>query len=157
MTPRIAIPHDLFPAGIKAMTALEAALHASGLDPVLLELVKLRASQINGCAFCIHMHATFLRTHDVAEMKLYMLDAWRESTIYTDRERAALGWTEALTRLAETRAPDADYEALAAQFAEVEQVQLTLAIGAINTWNRLQVGFRVAHPVDAAEADRAAG
>jgi AhpD family alkylhydroperoxidase len=156
MTPRIEIPHTLFPAGIKAMMALEAALHASGLDPVLLELVKLRASQINGCAFCIHMHATFLRKHDVAEMKLYMLDAWNESTLYSDRERAALGWTEALTRVAETKAPDGDYEALAAQFSEEEQVQLTLAIGAINTWNRLQIGFRVAHPVDAPEATRAA-
>jgi AhpD family alkylhydroperoxidase len=156
MTPRIDTPHALFPAGIKAMMALEAALHASGLDPVLLELVKLRASQINGCAFCIHMHATYLRKHDVAEMKLYMLDAWRESTLYSDRERAALGWTEALTRVAETKAPDEDYEALAAQFGEEEQVQLTLAIGAINTWNRLQVGFRVAHPVDAPEAERAA-
>jgi AhpD family alkylhydroperoxidase len=156
MIPRIENPHALFPAGIKAMMALEAALHAGGLDPVLLELVKLRASHINGCAFCIHMHATYLRKHDVAEMKLYMLDAWRESTLYSDCERAALGWTEALTRVADTKASDDCYEALAAQFTEEEQVQLTLAIGAINTWNRLQVGFRVARPVDAPEAARAA-
>jgi AhpD family alkylhydroperoxidase len=147
MIPRIENPHALFPAGIKAMMALEAALH---------ELVKMRASQINGCAFCIHMHATYLRKHEVAEMKLYMLDAWRESTLYSDRERAALGWTEALTRVAETKAPDDAYQALAAQFSEEEQVQLTLAIGAINTWNRLQVGFRAAHPVDAPETARAA-
>jgi AhpD family alkylhydroperoxidase len=148
MTPRIDNPHTLFPAGIKAMMTLEQAIHASGLDPVLIELVKLRVSQINGCAFCIHMHSTFLRKHDVAEMKLYMLDAWQESTLYSDRERAALGWAEALTRLNETKAPDADYEMLQDQFSQEEQVQLTLAIGAINTWNRLQVAFRAAHPVD---------
>lgn len=157
MTPRIATPHDLFPAGAKAMMQLEQALHATALDADLLELVKLRASQINGCAFCIHMHTTILRKHGIPEMKLYMLDAWRESSLYSDRERAALGWTEALTRVAETKAPDADYDALAAQFDQAEQVQLTFAIGAINTWNRLQVGFRVAHPVDtAAEPARAA-
>ncbi|QNE31073.1 carboxymuconolactone decarboxylase family protein [Sphingomonas sp. NBWT7] len=151
MTPRIDNPSALFPAGIKAMMTLEQALHAAGLDSVLLELVKLRASQINGCAFCIHMHATFLRRHEVAEMKLYMLDAWRESTLYSARERAALGWTEALTLLAETKAPDRDYEALREQFSDEEQVQLTLAIGAINTWNRLQVGFRAAHPPEPEE------
>ena len=117
---------------------------------VYLELVKLRASQINGCAYCIHMHATFLRKHGESEMRLYMLDAWRESALYDERERAALGWTEALTRLADTHAPDEDYERLKAQFTEAEQVGLTLAIGAINTWNRLQVGFRAAHPADKA-------
>lgn len=152
MTPRIDNPHALFPAGIKAMVAVEAAIHASGLDLVLLELVKLRASQMNGCAFCIHMHATYLRKQGVDEMKLYLLDAWREASIFTDRERAALGWTEALTRLADTKAPDADYAALKAQFSDEEQVKLTLAIGAINTWNRLQVGFRVAHPTEGLRA-----
>ncbi|KAB0264620.1 carboxymuconolactone decarboxylase family protein, partial [Microvirga brassicacearum] len=84
------------------------------------------------------------------EMRLYMLDAWRESSLYSEPERAALGWTEALTRLAETRAPDEDYERLKAQFTEAEQVNLTLAVGAINVWNRLQVGFRAAHPIDEA-------
>ena len=152
MTPRIANPAALFPAGIKAMMALEQTLHAGGLDQTLLELVKLRASQINGCAYCIHLHTTFLRKAGVEEMHLYMLDAWRESSLYSDRERAALGWTEALTRVAVTGAPDADYEALSAVFSPEEQVHLTLAIGAINTWNRLQVGFRVAHPVDASRA-----
>jgi AhpD family alkylhydroperoxidase len=152
MTPRIANPHQYAPAGVKAMVALEASLAASGLDPVLMELVRLRASQINGCAYCIHMHTKDLRKRGEPEIRLYMLDAWRESSLYSDRERAALGWTEALTRLAETRAPDADYEALKAQYTDEEQVQLTLLIGAINTWNRLQVGFRVAHPVDAVRA-----
>ncbi|MBN8920508.1 MAG: carboxymuconolactone decarboxylase family protein [Rhizobiales bacterium] len=146
MNPRIADARAAAPAVIKAMVGVQAAITASGLDPVLLELVKLRASQINGCAYCIHMHATDLRKQGQPEMRLYMLNAWRESTLYTPRERAALGWTEALTRLAETGAPDADYEALKAQFSETEMVNLTMAIGAINVWNRLQVGFRAAHP-----------
>lgn len=149
MKPRIANPHQLAPAGIKAMMALEASFASSGLDPVLMELVRLRASQINGCAYCIHMHSTDLRRRGEPEMRLYMLDAWRDSSLYSERERAALGWTEALTRLAETKAPDVDYEALSKAFSEEEQVQLTLLIGAINSWNRLQVGFRAAHPVDA--------
>ena len=152
MTPRLDNPHALFPAGMKAMIALETALHQTGLDPVLLELVKLRSSQINGCAFCIHMHTTALRKRGVEEMKLYLLTAWRESSLFTPRERAALGWTEALTRVAETGAPDGDYTDLAFEFAEEEQVQLTFAIGAINLWNRLQVGFRAAHPVEVREA-----
>ena len=130
------------------MQALEVELAASGLDHELLELVKLRASQINGCAFCIHMHTTDLRKHGEIEMRLYMLNAWRESPLYSNRERAALAWTEALTRLSETGAPDAEYEDLKAEFTEAEQVNLTLAIGAINVWNRLQVGFRAAHPME---------
>jgi AhpD family alkylhydroperoxidase len=147
MTPRLEAPMKAAPAAIKAMVALETALASSGLDHNLLELIKLRASQINGCAFCIHLHTTDLRKRGESEMRLYMLTAWRESSLYNARERAALGWTEALTRLAETGAPDADYELLKAEFTDAEQVNLTLAIGAINAWNRLQVGFRVAHPV----------
>lgn len=147
MTPRIRNPHALAPEAIKAMMALEQSFEASGLDPVLRNFVKLRASQINGCAFCIHMHSTHLREAGVGEMKLYMLDAWRESSFYSERERAALNWTEALTNLAQTKAPDADYDLLKAHFSEAEQVWLTMLIGTINTWNRLQVGFRAAHPV----------
>lgn len=146
MTQRIATPHTFVPEAIKAMYALEASFKTSGLDPVLLELVRLRASQINGCAYCIHMHTTDLRKLGEPEMRLYMLDAWRESVLYSARERAALGWTEALTRLSQTHAPDADYQALAAEFSEGEQVHLTMLIGAINTWNRLAVGLRFAHP-----------
>jgi AhpD family alkylhydroperoxidase len=146
MTQRIANPHTFAPEAIKAMYALEASFKTSGLDPVLLELVRLRASQINGCAFCIHMHTTDLRKLGEPEMRLYMLDAWRRSVLYSPRERAALGWTEALTRLSQTHAPDADYQALAAEFSEGEQVHLTMLIGAINTWNRLAVGLRFAHP-----------
>jgi len=146
MTTRLNNAHSYAPEAIKAMTALEESFKASGLERNLMELVRLRASQINGCAFCIHMHATDLRRASEDEMRLHMLNAWRESTLYSPRERAALGWTEALTRLAETGAPDADYEALKAEFSEAEQVNLTLLIGAINTWNRLQVGFRAPHP-----------
>ena len=148
MTPRIANPHALAPEAIKAMMVLEQSFTKSGLDHDLLELVKFRVSQINGCAFCLHMHATDLRRHGESEMRLYMLSAWRESTLYSDRERAALGWAEALTLLPKTGAPYADYDALKAAFSDAEQVWLTMAIGAINTWNRLQVAFRMAHPVD---------
>jgi AhpD family alkylhydroperoxidase len=148
MTPRLNDHFKLAPAPIKAMYTLEAALRASGLELSLLELVKLRVSQINKCAFCIHMHATDLRTQGESEMRLYMLDAWRESPLYSARERAALAWAEALTLVADTGAPDADYELLKTEFTEAEQVNLTLAIGSINTWNRLQIGFRAQHPVD---------
>ncbi|WP_407048425.1 carboxymuconolactone decarboxylase family protein [Methyloraptor flagellatus] len=146
MSPRLENPIKLAPDALKAMMALSAAIEKSGLEHSLLEFVKLRASQINHCAFCIHMHASDLRRHGESEMRLYMLDAWRESTLYTPRERAALAWTEALTRVADTAAPDADYALIEAEFTETERVHLTLAIGAINVWNRLQVGFRVDHP-----------
>ncbi|MES1973189.1 MAG: carboxymuconolactone decarboxylase family protein [Pseudomonadota bacterium] len=150
MTPRLRTPHLLAPESVKAMMALEASFETGSLEPTLKELVRLRASQINGCAFCIHMHSTDLRKAGESEMRLYMLPAWRESSLYSERERAALGWTEALTRLAETGAPDADYDPVQAHFSEAEQVQLTLLIGAINVWNRLQVGFRSPHPVERA-------
>lgn len=139
----------LAPASIRAMMALEASFQAVGFEPLLLELVKLRASQINGCAFCIHMHSTALRQHGCSEMRLYLLPAWRESSLYSERERAALAWTEALTLLPQTGAPDADFAPLRALFSEAEIVHLTLAIGSINTWNRLAVGLRAVHPVDA--------
>jgi len=150
MTPRVTTPFKHIPDGLKAMMAVEASVAASSLEHSLIELVKMRASQINGCAYCLHMHATDARAHGETEMRLYMLNAWRESSLYSDRERAALGWTETLTRLAETGAPDADYERVKAQFSEAEVVNLTLEIGAINLWNRLQVGLRAAHPVDKA-------
>jgi len=148
VTPRIANHHALAPEPLKGMMAVEAAIKASGLDPILLGLVELRASQINGCAFCIHMHVTEARKLGEAEMRLHMLPAWRESSLYTVRERAALAWTEALTRVAETGAPDADYALVEAAFDPKERVHLTYAIGAINLWNRLSVGMRSAHPVE---------
>src|SRR5690606_14856228 len=109
MNPRFA-PFKVAPDLIKALVGLEKAITAGGLEPGLGELVRLRASQINGCAMCIHMHATEARSIGESEMRIVMLDAWRESPLYSDRERAALAWTEALTNVAETRAPDADYE-----------------------------------------------
>ena len=142
MTPRLNNPFKSAPETVKAMLALSATVAASGLEHSLLELVKIRASQINRCAFCLHMHTTDARKAGETEMRIYMLDAWRESSLYTDRERAALAWTEALTLVAETGAPDADYDLLKAQFTESEQVNLTFAIGVINTWNRLSVSFR---------------
>ncbi|KQW23099.1 hypothetical protein ASC80_07270 [Afipia sp. Root123D2] len=122
----------------------------NGLEPSLMELVKMRASQINGCAFCLDMHAKDARKAGETEARLYLLPAWRESPLYSDRERAALGWTEALTLVSENGAPDDVYEAVKAQFSEEEQIKLTMMIIAINGWNRLNVGFRTVHPVNAA-------
>ncbi len=152
MTERLHTPFKLAPDAYKAISALEAAVKASGLEPSLIELVKMRASQINGCAFCIHMHSTDARKAGETEMRLYMLNAWRESTLYTPRERAALAWTESLTLIAATGAPDADYEAVKAEFSDAEQVNLTMLIGAINAWNRLAIGFRLAHPKEGGRA-----
>lgn len=145
MIPRIIDPFSKAAAGIKGMYAVEAAI-AGNLDKTILHLVKLRASQINGCAFCLHMHATAARADGETEMRIYLLDAWRESTVYSARERAALAWTETLTDVARTGASDADYELVEASFDETERVYLTMAIGAINLWNRLQVGLRAVHP-----------
>ena len=135
------------PGTVQAMYKLEKFVEESGLERSLLELVKTRVSQINGCAFCLDMHSAAARKQGETEQRLYLLDAWRESPLYSERERAALGWTEALTLLPETRAPDDVYGALKAQFSEEEQVTLTLLIVAINGWNRIQVGFRAVHPV----------
>ncbi|WP_419898762.1 carboxymuconolactone decarboxylase family protein [Roseomonas sp. USHLN139] len=152
MTPRIATPYKHIPEGLKAMIALEASFRSSTLEHSLQELVKLRASQINGCAFCLHMHASDARAHGETELRIYMLNAWRESPLYTPRERAALAWTEALTHVAGTGAPDADYAAVEEEFSETERVQLTLLIGAINLWNRLAIGLRYQHPLELAHA-----
>jgi AhpD family alkylhydroperoxidase len=113
-----------------------------------MDLVVTRASQINGCAFCLDMHTVDARKRGETEQRLYLLDAWRDSPLFSDRERAALAWTEALTFLPQTRAPDDVYGELKAQFSGEEQVKLTLLIVAINGWNRINVGFRVAHPVE---------
>ncbi|MQQ10343.1 carboxymuconolactone decarboxylase family protein [Epibacterium sp. SM1979] len=129
------------------MLSQEDVLKTAGLEHSLVELVKLRASQINGCAFCIHMHTHDARAHGETEDRMHLLNAWRESSLYSPRERAALGWTEALTRLADTGAPDADYAAIAEEFTEREQIALSLLIAAINSWNRIAVGFRTPHPV----------
>lgn len=130
------------PEAMKALIALDVAVGKLGLEPALLDLVKLRASQINGCAFCIDLHASDLRKKGDSERRIQTVSVWRETPFFTPREGAALAWTEAVTRVADTHVPDADYEALLAQFNEAESVNLTLAIGLINTWNRLAIGFR---------------
>ena len=130
------------PGVSQAMSQLERQVHESGLEAPLLELVKTRASQINGCAFCLDMHTKDARAHGETEQRLYALSAWRETPFYTDRERAALAWTEAVTLVAETHVPDDVYEQARAQFSEQELANLTLAIVAINGWNRLAISFR---------------
>ncbi|MDR6288385.1 AhpD family alkylhydroperoxidase [Inquilinus ginsengisoli] len=154
MTPRLNI-FQVAPEGTKAMMAVGTAVENSGLEHSLIQLVKLRASQINGCAFCIHMHATDAVKHGESPMRIHLLDAWRESPVFTDRERAALAWTESLTKVAETGAPDADYAVLKGRFGDTEIGNLTLLIGTINLWNRVQVGLRAIPKVDVPAKDAA--
>jgi len=130
------------PDAYKAMSGLETYLHGCGLEEGLLHLVKLRASQINGCAFCLDMHSKDLRAAGETEQRLYTLDAWRECPWYTDRERAALAWTEALTLITQGHVPDAVYEEVRKQFDEKELTDLSLAITTINAWNRLSIAAR---------------
>jgi AhpD family alkylhydroperoxidase len=127
---------------MEAMLSLEKSVSRLGLEPQLLELVKLRASQINGCAFCVDLHTREARQAGETERRLYAVPVWRETRFFTERERAALTWTEAITLVADTHAPDADYELLAAHFNKKEMTDLTLAIVTINAWNRLAIGFR---------------
>jgi AhpD family alkylhydroperoxidase len=122
---------------------MEAYVANSSLDRLLVHLVKMRASQLNGCAFCLDMHSKDARADGETEQRLYALDAWRETPFYSDRERAALEWTEALTFVGQTHAPDDTYRAVRAHFTERELIDLTLAIVAINSWNRICIGFRV--------------
>ena len=127
----------------KAMYGLEAYLAKCGLEPSLLHLLKFRVSQINGCAYCLDMHSKDLRAAGESEQRLYLLDAWREAPFYTERERAALAWAEAVTLVTEGHVPDEVYEQARAAFNEEELVNLTLAVVAINGWNRLSIAFRV--------------
>jgi AhpD family alkylhydroperoxidase len=130
------------PEGAKAIGELHAFVHRCGLERSLLELVKLRASQINGCAHCIDMHTKELRADGESEQRLYLLDAWEESPFYSERERAALAWTEAVTLVTVGHVPDEVYEQARAQFNDKELADLTLAIVAINGANRLNIAFR---------------
>ena len=127
----------------RAMMSLQRAVDASGLEHPLVELVKIRASQINGCAYCIDMHTKDARASGETEQRIYALSAWRESPFYTERERAALEWAEVVTRVAETHIPDAAYAAVRSHFKEPEVVALTFALVAINGWNRLAIAFRM--------------
>ena len=129
------------PDANKAMYALEAAIAKLGIEHSLLELIRLRASQINGCAFCVDMHTSDARKAGETERRLYAVSVWRETPFFTARERAVLAWTEAQTLIAQAHPSDEAYAALAAELEPAEMVNVTLAIGAINTWNRLAIGF----------------
>ncbi|MGH9616932.1 MAG: carboxymuconolactone decarboxylase family protein [Acidobacteriaceae bacterium] len=130
------------PEALKAMLQLESFVRRSGIDPKLLELIKIRASQMNGCAYCIDMHTKDARAKGETEQRIYALNAWRETPFFTEKERAALAWTEALTNIQTGHAPDAVYRELSNNFSEAEMVNLTLAITTINSWNRIAIGFR---------------
>lgn len=130
------------PGAMKAMYGLQHYVDACGLEPLLLELIKVRASQINGCAYCIDMHTKDARALGESEMRLYGLNAWRESPFYSDRERAALAWTESVTLVSETHVPDDVFEEARQHFSEKELVDLTTAVIVINAWNRFAIPFR---------------
>ena len=132
------------PAAVQALLKLQAFINHGSLEHKTLELVKLRASQLNGCAYCIDMHTKDARAAGETEQRLYLLDAWHEAThLYSERERAAVEWTEAITNIGDGHAPDDVFARVRAQFTEPELVDLTLAISAVNAWNRLNIAFRV--------------
>jgi AhpD family alkylhydroperoxidase len=141
MQPRIDY-RKLAQGALNPMFALEKYIAESGLEPQLVHLVKMRASQINGCAYCLDMHSIDARAAGESEQRLYTLDAWRETPFFSDRERAALGWTESLTLIAQTHAPDEVYAEMQKHFTEKEIVDLTFVVGAINLWNRLAISTR---------------
>jgi AhpD family alkylhydroperoxidase len=135
------------PGVMKAMMALQNEVARSGLEPSLVGLVEIRASQINGCAFCLYMHTRDARARGEIEQRLYLLDAWRDSPLYSERERAALAWTEAVTLVSETHVPDEVYDRAKAVFSDEEMAKLTLLVVTINAWNRFSIAFRAIHPV----------
>lgn len=138
------------PDSYKAISALEEFVQHSGLERRIIHLIKLRASIINGCSYCVDMHVKEARHDGLGEQWIHLISAWKESPVYSARERAVLGWVEAVTNIAQTGAPDDAYEALKAHFTEEEMTKITLAIGTINIWNRLAIGFRSQHAVDQA-------
>ncbi len=142
MEPRIDVA-SVAPGVYKAMAGLEVYLRHCGLEESLLHLLKLRTSQINGCAFCLDMHWKDLKSIGESDQRLYSLDAWRETPFYSDRERAAFAWTEAVTKVTEGHVPDEVFERVRAQFSEKEIADLTLAVVAINSWNRISIATRV--------------
>ncbi|HEU4659541.1 MAG TPA: carboxymuconolactone decarboxylase family protein [Pseudolabrys sp.] len=141
MTARIDVA-KVNPAVYKAVYALQSYVDNSGLDKKLLELIKIRASQINGCAYCLVMHTNDARKIGETDERMHLLNAWREAPIYTERERAALAWTEAVTLVSEKHVPDEVYEEVRKQFSEKEIIDLTAAVAAINTWNRFAIALR---------------
>ncbi|MBZ5593707.1 MAG: carboxymuconolactone decarboxylase family protein [Acidobacteriia bacterium] len=143
MQPRLDYQKNAPKGALEAMLSLEKSVRASGLEHPLLELVKARASQINGCAYCIDMHTKDARALGETEQRLYALSAWRETPFYSERERAALEWAEALTLISQTNVPDELYDRVRKHFTEAELASLTLALVAINGWNRIAIPFRV--------------
>lgn len=141
MTARIDVA-KVNPAVYKAVYALQSYVDNSGLDKKLLELIKIRASQINGCAYCLVMHTNDARKIGETDERMHLLNAWREAPVYTERERAALAWTEAVTLVSEKHVPDEVYEEVRKQFSEKEIIDLTAAVAAINTWNRFAIALR---------------
>ena len=138
------------PDAFRAVLALERYVQDSGLPKRLIHLIKLRASQLNGCAFCVDMHVKEARHTGLSAQWIALVSAWHESPVFTAEERAVLGWTESLTNLAQTRAPDADFAPLREHFTDEQIAKLTVAIATINVWNRIAVGFRAQHPIDPA-------
>jgi AhpD family alkylhydroperoxidase len=139
-------PYAIAPKQLKQYLDYSNAVHESGLEHSLIELVKIRASQINGCANCLNMHTSVARKAGETEQRLHLLAAWHEAPVFSDRERAALDWTDHLTLIADRRAPDHVYAALDKEFSKEEQVSLTMLINVINGWNRLAVGFGLYDP-----------
>lgn len=137
----------LAPELYRAVAALEAAVRKSGLDGRLLHLVKLRASQVNGCAYCVDLHVKQALAAGLDPQMLHLVSVWRESPLFDERDRAALEWTESVTLVAQTGVPDAVYQTASAAFSDVEIAQLTVAVGTINVWNRIAVSSRLQHPV----------
>ena len=137
---------------MKAVSALNKAVDECGLEESLLHLIKLRASQINGCSFCVDMHSREARQDGETEQRLYLVAAWKESPLFSERERAALAWTEAVTKISDNGVPDELYARTLTHFSEEELVKLSVAVGMINTWNRLCVPFQAVHPMPAAKA-----
>ncbi|TCR87946.1 carboxymuconolactone decarboxylase family protein [Rhizobium sp. BK376] len=133
--------------GIEGLAAVEGWI-AKSFDPKLMELIKVRVSQINGCTHCLHMHRQDALKMGETDERMLLLSAWRESQLYTEQERAALAWAEALTNIREGHASDADYEAARTQFSEDELLTLSIGVAMINAWNRLAIGFRLQHPAD---------
>jgi len=138
-------PYEAAPDAMKAFWNVDKYIRQCGLDASLVELVKMRASQINGCAFCLDLHSKDARKAGESEQRLYLLSGWREAHVYSDRERAALAWTDALTMIADDHAPDTVYDAVRPHFTDKELADLSALIGLINAWNRLATGFRYRH------------
>jgi AhpD family alkylhydroperoxidase len=145
-------PSAVAPEGYAALRRVEEYLRASGLDHKLIALVKTRVSQMNGCAYCLHMHTQEALKLGESSVRLFLLDAWHESHLYSERERAALAWAEALTNIAMSHAPDDVYDEARRQLSEKELADLSIVIAMINAWNRLAIGSRTVHPADIAKA-----